>query len=93
MGNQINPRFKLFLLGVGISILIATAVAILSIIYAENIGWGATTIAAIASFIPAVLLGLPYLNAKFNISYDKKSGLSVKEETKTTKGSKCPTKR
>ncbi|MDR1451055.1 MAG: hypothetical protein LBI57_01785 [Helicobacteraceae bacterium] len=85
MAKRSEYNFYLFLLGATLSIGIGTALASLTIIKAYEIGWEAVTFFSIIAFLPSVLLGLPYLNEKFSISYSKTDGFSIREERRTDK--------
>ena len=85
MAKRSSWRFWLFLGGAIISCALS-AFAIYTIAFVSvEIGWAIAALILGACVLPAVLLGLPYLNSRFYISYDKKGGWKFGEERRQTK--------
>jgi hypothetical protein len=91
MGKKSNWRFKLFIVGAVISCLIAIGEIVLLAIEKIDLTWESASLFALAAILPVALFGSPYINSRFSISYDKRNGLEIKEETKTERGQKCQT--
>ncbi|MDR2153065.1 MAG: hypothetical protein LBO72_09605 [Helicobacteraceae bacterium] len=78
-------QFRLFLIGALISCgLSAFAIYTIAFITAE-ISWALAALTIGACALPAILLGLPYLNGKFYFSYTRQHGLKFGEERRSRK--------
>jgi hypothetical protein len=81
MAKKANWRFWLFIGGAALSLMIVIAeIALIAIGAIADLSWALAAVLGAAALAPTILLGLPYANSRFYVSYNSKQGLVIREE-------------